>query len=1652
MIPVQTTIQSPGPDLIVGRNVNMVSGTEWPGGDPYLQRQNEPSIAVSTRNPLHLLAGANDYRTVDMPESEGPLPGIPEGATAGDAWLGVFKSFNGGESWKSTLLPGYPQDNSTQGLNSPIHTRSTASDPTVRAGSNGLFYYSGIAFDRVEGGTGVLFVARFIDNNFTLFGDTDPIKYLDTKIVDTGTPGQFADKPWIAVDAPRYGGDTVPIYAPGTPVQDVARHNVYIVYSIFLGNIGGNNQSKILFARSTDCGTTWERPIKVSEGNLRNQGTTIAISPADGTIYLAWRRFASPSQPDAILMCKSTDFGSTFSPAVEINPINPFDQITAGNRFRTYGFPTIAVDDAGRVYVSWADRGYTPNGASRIVIKASPDGIDWSGPTLLVDDDEGCGHQLMPSLTYAAGRLMITWYDSRKSLGNDPGNCGYDISDNGPSGKRHTIDVRIAQALPSSNPSFIDSTQVSKYFHWVQLVNDEVPPNPQIIQKEYNRPNLPLFVGGTIPFIGDYIDIAAAPAFLYDVPNLNNQTGTWRFNTEESDPSTAHVTWTDNRDVHPPGDGDWTSYNPPNVPTSTTPCSDGTKTGMRNQNIYTSAITRGIMIGSPVNTKPLIDYRRSFLIFVKNLTDFPKYFRLEIMAPNGMQASFWEFGPPQGDDCELEVCNDKEVKLWIEPYSSTTLTVFIEPFTANPYATFKVLVEELEGTVVVFQDYIILNPDPVNTQTVPVLEEYHTPIMEGDFLAVVDLADPTMLSGEIVYDPNLDYILNYANPDIVTPAFRSPAFRSKNIVNPAFRSTTLAEQIPDGQITDLQWKITNNNDTTSAYSFLPIGEVIPLLDEGVDWQLLIYRVSTTPTSPEDPADPDTCELIQEEHHELLYKIDNPAFRSPAFRSPAFRSNTLSLAPGESAVCTLRLISPTSNPFDAEDFATTVAAAAVPQAANPDGAIEFAASLYIIGIEEGLIGSVNDPFTKTLEAYGGEPFDIDYGDPYDPDDDVWKYQYWEVIPKEGESLPPGLTISSDGIISGIPVYDPLASYPQEYNFTVQVKDESTPQQTARRTFKITIHCAFYTITATAGPGGSISPSGDWPVAQGEDASFTIEPADCFHVVDVIVDKDTTWEEHLGPVLSYTFTDVRADHTIHAEFQRDTFTITAIAGEGGSITPSGEVIVDCGLDQTFTIATDEGYMVEDVIVDKGTGWEKHLGPVTTYTFNIVRADHTIEAIFKKLEKWVQRYNNNPADGDDEASDLAVGPSGNVYVTGYSTGKTSGEDFHTIQYHSDGVEGWSARYDGPSHLGDYAHAIVVDALGNPSGTGISYRGNVDKHADYCTVKYNSSGEEVWDEQYDARRNGNDVATSVALDSEGNVYITGRSEYSLDKQSEVLHHDFLTIKYHVDTGKIAWEARYDNTNVENSQDEAAALAVDSEGNTYVTGRSQGSGTGFDLVTVKYDSGGNELWVRRYNNELVNGDDEAVAIALDSLNNIYITGRSEGTSYDYVTIKYLPDGTIDATWGMNGAARFDGGQNDEAVAVAADSKGNTFVTGRSQGSGTGFDFVTIMYDSSGNQSWIHRYNNEQANSDDETLDMALDSDGNVYVTGRSQGSGTGFDYYTIKYDGSGNMVWRVRYNHSNGDDEAKAIIVDSAGNVYVTGRSQGSGTGFDYATIKYEQ
>ncbi len=1257
--------------------------------------------------------------------------------------------------------------------------------------------------------------------------------------------------------------------------------------------------------------------------------------------------------------------------------------------------------------------------------------------------------------------------------------------------------------------------------------------------------------------MGDYIDITPVPMFLYD--DLN---GVWRFNTgeEEFDPTQSYVTFACNRDVIPPSGGlDWTNY----WPAGSGDCSQYTA-GMRNQNIYSASVTHGILVGSPVNTKPLEQYRRSFLIFVKNLADLDKLIRLTIDAPEVMEASFWEVEAPQGEECPFSYCkpDGSMVEVSIYPHSSITLTVFVQPY-ADPLATFRVIVEEIEepgGNTTGLRSAVVLNPDPVNTQFIPVEEETHNPSIIIEEPDLMYLSDPTMLSDPIVYVPYLEELLNFSNPDIVVatsaqnPRIRNPRIRNDTIINPRLRNTAVGS-MPEGEVTDLRWTIKNDGNTPSAYSFEGIGEY-----PSVPHQLLIHRVTSTPVSPEQ------CLLSEEEHHELLLSIENPRLRNPRLRNPRLRNprlrnNTFFLAPGEEAVVTLRLIDPKNpHPFDPEFYAKTVAGAAIPQAANPNGEIETAAFMWIYTTTLP-DGSVNDPYPLPeptperpepdthLEAEGGEA-------PYS----------WSLVPGYGD-LPPGLILDSNGLIHGKPSYDESVTYPKTYNFAVQATDNNG--QIAYRNLSIKVYCEFYTITAAAGemdgngvlipyddgagPGGSISPCCSETVAQGEEATFTITADECYkldvvtdgtsngplgihtftnvrsnHTIEAIFEKITYTitataggggeispsgdvivgcresqmftitpnscyivsdvlvdGQSVGDVSSYTFNEVDSNHTIHADFMLLTYTITATAGElddsgnfneypngsgqGGSIVPANDTTVNCGASQTFTISTNEGYLLADILVSAPAEIIEIIteGPVTTCTFFNVQDNYTIEGIFIKLEAWVKRYNNDPVNGNDEARDMVFNNfSGNIYVTGVSLGSPTGPDFYTTSYDSDGTEGLSERYDGPAHDGDYANAIAVDGEGNVYMTGYSYRGMPgSKHKDYAIVKYNSSSKLVWDDRYDARRNGDDEATAIAVDSGGNVYITGSSEESLSKKSDVLHNDFYTIKYipgRKESMIPDWGARYNNE-AANGADKATGIAIDEAGMVYVTGFSY-NGTDNDIVTIKYDPNGNPIWsdedtgkVRRYDSG-PGLNDEATDIVVKA-GFVYVTGRSQssGKDFDYITIKYDINGNFQ--WAQKYNNSIVNGK-DEAAAVVVDAEGYVYITGRSEGSGTGYDYVTIKYDSNGNLDWDDVRRHDGGNGTDEATDIAIDLAGNVYVTGSSQGwnqdqnKSTGYDYFTIKYDSSGNMIWRSRYNNSPADlnDEATTIVVDSAGNVYVTGRSEGTGTGFDFATVKYEQ
>jgi uncharacterized delta-60 repeat protein len=411
----------------------------------------------------------------------------------------------------------------------------------------------------------------------------------------------------------------------------------------------------------------------------------------------------------------------------------------------------------------------------------------------------------------------------------------------------------------------------------------------------------------------------------------------------------------------------------------------------------------------------------------------------------------------------------------------------------------------------------------------------------------------------------------------------------------------------------------------------------------------------------------------------------------------------------------------------------------------------------------------------------------------------------------------------------------------------------------------------------------------------------------------------------------------------------------------------------------------------------------------------------------EKWVQKYNGPGGGGPDQANAIAVDEDGNVHVTGGITKINTGVDYTTYKYDKDGDREWKKTYNGSGTGFDQASDVALDSKGNVYVTGKSAgSGGFD---DYATIKYDANGNTKWVRRYNGPGNGSDEARSIAVDEKGNVYVTGGSVGS------GTGFDYATIKYD-GNGNIKWVKRYNNI----GDYLAADIAIDKEGNVYVTGGSEGG----DYLTIKYDANGNELWVASYNGP-ANSSDIAKALAVDAIGNVYVTGRSvgSGTSYDYATIKY------NATGVQQWAARYNGPGNstDGANALALDALGNVYVTGLSVGSETFADYATIKYDANGNQLWEARYSGP-GNSFDGANALVVEASGNVYVTG----SGIE-DYVTIKYNAAGVQQWLARYNGpGNGLDVATAIALDDNGHVYVTGRSVGNGSDFDYATLKYEQ
>lgn len=238
--------------------------------------------------------------------------------------------------------------------------------------------------------------------------------------------------------------------------------------------------------------------------------------------------------------------------------------------------------------------------------------------------------------------------------------------------------------------------------------------------------------------------------------------------------------------------------------------------------------------------------------------------------------------------------------------------------------------------------------------------------------------------------------------------------------------------------------------------------------------------------------------------------------------------------------------------------------------------------------------------------------------------------------------------------------------------------ATNSTMAVRNMKLFKLPAQYVLSASAGDHGSITPEGNTTVAFGGTQTYTITPDELYLVDDVLVDGRS-----VGAVTTYTFEKVNAPHTISATFRSEAepFEITAQAGENGTIAPAGTTAVMPGEDQAYTITPDEGYGVADVKVDG-----QSVGAVTSYIFENVMADHTIEAIFAELPREAVL-----PEGAENLVTLDTEVSGGTYINGIASARDDNETIFT------GITGLTA-----DDTFVYSTKIHLDSIGKDGWNG--------------------------------------------------------------------------------------------------------------------------------------------------------------------------------------------------------------------------------------------------------------------------------------------------------------------------------------------------------------
>ena len=334
------------------------------------------------------------------------------------------------------------------------------------------------------------------------------------------------------------------------------------------------------------------------------------------------------------------------------------------------------------------------------------------------------------------------------------------------------------------------------------------------------------------------------------------------------------------------------------------------------------------------------------------------------------------------------------------------------------------------------------------------------------------------------------------------------------------------------------------------------------------------------------------------------------------------------------------------------------------------------------------------------------------------------------------------------------------------------------------------------------------------------------------------------------------------------------------------------------------------------------------------------------------------------------------------------------------------WTATHNGTENLNDEIKETAIDRLNNIYVTGVT-------GTSATVIKYSPSGQKIW-EKVNLSAAG---SSSIAVDDLFNLYVS--------------YDNGIFTKYDA-SGNTEWEL----------PGTGGLIKIDNNGDI-VLFTSRYSGTNYDFSVKKLRPDGTTMWSATHNGPM-NSDDFAVCMALDTANNIYVSGNTYAyttTNYDIAVIKYSAAGSLQYIYNFNGSSN----ASDISYDIAVDKGGNAYACGSSYSTfGSGFNYITFKLNPTGAKLWEKIYHGGVSGNQDIAHALTLDDSSNVYVTGEASQSGTNYDYVTIKYSTAGTQIWLKRYAAGY---RATQIISDDSANIYVSGSN-----GLTLATVQYSR